>query len=275
MWRCRESWLVSSRASKASSAGSGPRLARGPSSPAASTHQPALRSWPCSRTKRAVSLLKTNRTTHPSGLVCLGGDSMSRRPAWERWTRRRRPEERAKHEVLAPAPDSFDLLALEALARRDHGLEPRKAEHLDLRRWRAADGSSRRSASACIWGSSGMATSRRPLSATASGSFPRTRPARTGADRPARSPRDELERHLAAGLVDHLSAEHRGTLALALGRLLVGVEDRPGPVELLLGRREHLVQDRDLVRVDRPFAVVAERVRPAAVLAEQSPAHGS
>ncbi len=45
---------------------------------------------------------------------------------------------------------------------------------------------------------------------------------------------DELHRHLAAGLVDHLVTEHHRTLAVALGRLLVRVEDVPGVVELLL-----------------------------------------
>src|SRR4029453_4081033 len=47
---------------------------------------------------------------------------------------------------------------------------------------------------------------------------------------------DELRRHLAAGLVDHLVPEHDRALALtraALGRrLLVGVEDVPRMVEL-------------------------------------------
>ena len=43
--------------------------------------------------------------------------------------------------------------------------------------------------------------------------------------------------------------------------LLVGVEDVPGPVELLLGRRVHLVQHGDLVRGERPLAVVAEHPR--------------
>jgi len=71
------------------------------------------------------------------------------------------------------------------------------------------------------------------------------------------APGDELDRHLATPLVDHLLAEHDGAFALALGRFLVGIQNRPCPVELLLGRREHLVQDRDLVRVERPLAVIA------------------
>ena len=56
---------------------------------------------------------------------------------------------------------------------------------------------------------------------------------------------DELRRHLAARLVDHLVAEHHRALAVALGgRLLVGLEDVERVVELLLRRREHLVDDR-------------------------------
>ena len=44
--------------------------------------------------------------------------------------------------------------------------------------------------------------------------------------------------------------------------LLVGLEDVERPVELLLGRREHLVDDRHLVGVQRPLAVVAEDAGP-------------
>ena len=54
--------------------------------------------------------------------------------------------------------------------------------------------------------------------------------------RPARRGMTNLMRHLAAGLVDHLVAEHDRALALVLGRLPVGVEDAPRPVELLLRR---------------------------------------
>ena len=58
------------------------------------------------------------------------------------------------------------------------------------------------------------------------------------------APADELDGHLAAGLVDHLVAEHDRTLAVVLGGLAVGVEDVEGPVELLLGGRVHLVEHR-------------------------------
>src|SRR5437762_1127040 len=66
---------------------------------------------------------------------------------------------------------------------------------------------------------------------------------------------DELDRHLAARLVDHLVAEHHGAIALVLGGDAVGLEDVVGPVELLLGGAELLVEDRDLVGVQRPLAV--------------------
>src|SRR5687768_14192471 len=77
---------------------------------------------------------------------------------------------------------------------------------------------------------------------------------------------DELGGHLAGGLVDHLVAEHDRTLALALGGHLVGVEDLPRLVELLLGGREDLVDDADLVGVQRPLAVEAEDAGPHAVV---------
>jgi len=46
---------------------------------------------------------------------------------------------------------------------------------------------------------------------------------------------DELEGHLAAGLVDHLVAEHDGALAVLVGGLAIGLEEVVGVVELLLG----------------------------------------
>src|SRR5262249_2113811 len=82
----------------------------------------------------------------------------------------------------------------------------------------------------------------------------------------------ELRGHLAAGLVDHLVAEHDRAPALAgvaLGRrLLVRLEEVDGVVELLLRGREHLVDDRHLVGMQRPLAVVAENAGPHRVLAQ-------
>src|SRR3954447_7179549 len=91
---------------------------------------------------------------------------------------------------------------------------------------------------------------------------------RTSTESGALAPGDELHRHLARGLVNHLVAEHDRTLALALGGLAVGVEDVPRPVELLLRRAEHLVENRDLVGVQGPLAVVAEDLRALAELPE-------
>ena len=87
--------------------------------------------------------------------------------------------------------------------------------------------------------------------------------------------RDDLDRDLARRLVDHLVAEHHRALAVAFGRgLLVGLEDVERAVELLLARAEHLVEDRDLVGVQRPLAVVAEDLRALAELAEALGARG-
>src|SRR5438270_3336301 len=77
-----------------------------------------------------------------------------------------------------------------------------------------------------------------------------------------------LDRHLAGRLVDHLVAEHHCTLALALGRLAVGVEDVPRPVELLLVGREDLVEDRDLVGMEGPLAVVPKDLGPLAAVTD-------
>ena len=136
---------------------SGPRLARGPSSPGPSTHQPALRWVPCSRTKTAGPLSNTRRTTEPRGLVALGGASMSRRPAWERWIRSRRPPSSSmtrnlprRHHVIEPTADQLAGVG-------QHGLQGGETELGWPSRWAPLRAASRRSARACISGSSGMA----------------------------------------------------------------------------------------------------------------------
>src|SRR5258708_515017 len=83
------------------------------------------------------------------------------------------------------------------------------------------------------------------------------------------APADELRGHLAARLVDHLVAEHHRTPTLALGRrLLVRLEKVPRVVELLLGRRVHLVDHADLVGMERPLPVVTEDARAHRVVAQ-------
>ena len=82
------------------------------------------------------------------------------------------------------------------------------------------------------------------------------------------APGHELGGHLARGLVDHLVAEHDRAGAVVLGGLAVGVEDVPGPVELLLGGRVDLVEHRDLVGGEGPLAVVAEHPGALGELAE-------
>ena len=78
-----------------------------------------------------------------------------------------------------------------------------------------------------------------------------------------RGPCRDDQRHLARGLVDHLVAEHRRALrAAGLGRVVVvRVEDQLGVVVVVLRRRVDLVGDADLVRVQHPLAVEAERGR--------------
>ena len=49
---------------------------------------------------------------------------------------------------------------------------------------------------------------------------------------------------------------------------MVGIENCARTIELFLRRREHLVEDRHLVGVQRPFAVVAEGACALAVIAE-------
>src|SRR3954451_5557216 len=62
--------------------------------------------------------------------------------------------------------------------------------------------------------------------------------------------------HLAAGLVDHLVAEHGRALLSPLlrGRPLVGVQDQLGVVVVLLRRRVDLVGRVDLAGVQHPLA---------------------
>src|SRR5439155_16580382 len=76
---------------------------------------------------------------------------------------------------------------------------------------------------------------------------------------PGRLPTErDLLGHLAGGLVDHLGAEHHGAAKLDVGGLPVRLEQSLGLVELLLRRREDLVQHVDLPGVQRPLAVVAQ-----------------
>src|SRR5918998_1411876 len=74
------------RSANSSERASGPRRARGPSSPGGSTHQLAFRWVPCSLTRIDARPSKTSRTTAPFGRVRLGGCSTSTRPPCERCT---------------------------------------------------------------------------------------------------------------------------------------------------------------------------------------------
>src|SRR3954469_19751457 len=78
-------------ASASALSASGPSLASGPSSPGASTHQPALRCFPNSLTRIDGRSSMRKRTTAPRGFVALGGASTSTRPPCERCSSTRRP----------------------------------------------------------------------------------------------------------------------------------------------------------------------------------------
>src|SRR3954447_13585949 len=82
-------------------------------------------------------------------------------------------------------------------------------------------------------------------------------PARAARHAGALAPGHELGRHLAARPVAYLVTEHNRAAPVAFRRrLLVGLEDVERVVELLLRGREHLVDHRNLARVQRPLAVV-------------------
>src|SRR5262245_24511659 len=77
---------------------------------------------------------------------------------------------------------------------------------------------------------------------------------------------DHLGRHLPRGLVHHLVAEADRPSPLVAGGGIQGVQDGGRVVELRLRGRERLVDDRDLVGVDGPLAVDAQRPGPPAVV---------
>src|SRR6185295_4892869 len=76
--------------------------------------------------------------------------------------------------------------------------------------------------------------------------------------------------HFAGGFVDHFVAEHDCSAGAAGGGgvVVVGVEDVLGVVVVLLPRRVDLVGGGDLVRVQHPLAVEAQRGGPAGDAAE-------
>src|SRR5207247_1350044 len=71
---------------------------------------------------------------------------------------------------------------------------------------------------------------------------------------------DDEARLLDDGPVDHLPVEPERAAALLLG-LRGRLEDARGALDLLRGRRERLVHDGDLARVDDHLAAVAEVAR--------------
>ena len=68
--------------------------------------------------------------------------------------------------------------------------------------------------------------------------------------------RHRAPRHLGVQPLDHAAVEGDRALAGVL-RPLEGGDDGAGPLDLVGGRREDLVRDRDLVRVDQGLAVEA------------------
>src|SRR5262249_25883343 len=71
--------------------------------------------------------------------------------------------------------------------------------------------------------------------------------------------RDDGQRQLAGGLVDHLAVQHDRSAPVDPRGPLVGVDDPHRPSVLVRGRGERLVDDLDLARMQHPLAVVAQR----------------
>ncbi len=145
----------SASAANASESGSGPSFCSGPSSPGASTHQPALRSVPNSFTSTEGRSANRNRTTDPLGFVCFGGSSTSMRPPWERWTSslgppnsktRYLPRRPTRSSVTPPSDSGAGTTVFSA--ENCSGTAPANAE--------PPTAAVSRSASACTSGSSGM-----------------------------------------------------------------------------------------------------------------------
>ena len=97
----------------------------------------------------------TKRATDPRGRVFFGGTSVSTRPACERCRTIRCPPENTHTRYLARRVIDDHRLAVELLDRRRERLERGEAEQFDLLRARPSVKMARRSARACISGSSG------------------------------------------------------------------------------------------------------------------------
>src|SRR5918996_5712045 len=138
---------------------SGPSFSRGPSSPSASTHHPALRSRPNSFTNTDGRPSYRNRTTAPRGFVVFGGSSISTRPPCDRCTNTRGPpSSNATYLPRRPTP----------VTDRPTSSDARGVTVFSEENWRTSaawkveppTASASRSASACTSGSSGTPSPR-------------------------------------------------------------------------------------------------------------------
>ena len=149
----------------ASLSGSGPSFSSGPSSPGASTHQPALRSVPCSRTSSPmVSASESSEwrgsvnrilTTEPFGRVRFGGSSMSRRPACDRCTSIRPAPPSSKTRYLPRRPTPETVAPMSDSGGGANVFSPEKPSGSNASTTVPASFSESRSDNACIWGISG------------------------------------------------------------------------------------------------------------------------
>src|SRR5581483_6292585 len=154
VWTRRPSVASSTSRRKAGASGSGPSAESGPSSPPASTHQPALRSRPNSFTRTEGRPSNRSRTTAPLGRVVLGGSSRSTRPPCERWTRIRGPDRSTTRNLpRRPTPRTCAPVRSEARGLTVLSEENWSGSARPNREPRRAGSS--RSASACTSGSSG------------------------------------------------------------------------------------------------------------------------
>ena len=171
-------WCAASRPPRRTAV-PGPGPASGPSSPSASTHQPALRSEPNSFTSTDGRSTTAMRTTPFFGRVVLGGSPTSTRPPWDRCTSTRGPA-RSTTRNLPRRPTPTTVRRRRVSGAGAKVFSPAKDSAVSWATSPPASTASRRSARPCISGSSGTA----PTTPARPWPRPGARPARRGPPRP-------------------------------------------------------------------------------------------
>src|SRR2546421_494639 len=200
VWTRRRSSPCRISSANSSESGSGPRPSTGPTSPSPTTHQPALRSVPYSRTRSATSLSNRSRTTPPlPPRVVFGGCSTSSRPACERCTNTRGPpKSRIRYLPRRPVPTSVRPTSVSGGG--SNVFRPENPMSCTSARAAPPTRSSSRSDNACIWGSSGTRSRYR---------VPITRPSSLPCSR-RRLPRPSSSRDRCPSHDGRASSERRG-----------------------------------------------------------------